>query len=391
MLVAAVLIPNFAFHAERSRSLNNLTCPFLIVERKPEHITVMDFTPGLPVQVGMKLEKALAKIPKVRLVDADILYYEKTWNEFLDIFHLYSSSIESERVGLAYVDLFDQNQLSAEDFSSLISKQQRLSHSLPIQIGIGKNKYLAYIAARQAKPGHSVIAPHNVKDFLAHISIDYLPISPKSHSALKEFGLLTLGDITRHPLGPMQAQFGNEGHLIWNLAHGNDNRPITNRIQRETIAEKMSFVSPLDIFSAILIAVEALLKRIFTHPQRRGRAVLQMDLQANTEKERWAKNIVFRPAQETWTTCLRIIERKLERESFPGALEDLQIIASGWTKDLGHQKSLFSNYRKKEQLGELIKTLEVQLGPKPHLWQVREIEPWSRIPERRMVLIPFVP
>jgi DNA polymerase-4/protein ImuB len=81
----------------------------------------------------------------------------------------------------------------------------------------------------------------------------------------------------------------------------------------------------------------------------------------------------------------------LERESFPGALEDLQIIASGLTEELGHQGSLFSDYRKKEQLGELIQTLEVQFGPRPQLWQVREIEPWSRIPERRMALIPFVP
>ena len=391
MLVATVLIPNFAFHVERNRSLNILTSPFLIVERHPKHITVMDFTPGLPVQVGMKIEKALAKIPKVRLIDADILYYEKTWHEFLDIFQLYSSSIESERLGLAYVDLFDQSQISAEDFSSFISKKQQLSCSLPIQIGIGKNKYLAYIAARRAKPGEPVIAPSNVKDFLAPTSIDYLPISPKSHSALKELGLLTLGDITHYTIGPMQAQFGNEGRLIWNLAHGNDSRPITNRIQREVITEKMSFASPIDILTTIMVAVEVLLKRIFTHPQRRGRGVMQIDLQANTEKERWTKNIVFRPAQETWTKCLRIIERKLERESFPGGLEDLQIIASELTKELGHQKSLFSNHRKKEQLGELIKTLEVQLGPKPHLWQVREIEPWSRIPERRMALIPFVP
>ena len=391
MLVATILVPNFAYHAERNRSLNILANPFLIIERKPTHITIMDFTPGLPIQVGMEIEKALTKIPKARLIDADILYYDKIWNEFLDIFHLYTPSIESERLGLAYVDLLDHDQISTEEFSSLVSKQQKISHDLPVQIGIGKNKYLAYMAARQAKPGHPVRIPYNVKDFLAPLSIDHLPISPKSHSALKEFGLRTLGDITRYPLGPIQAQFGNEGRLIWNLAHGNDDRPITNRVQQEIITEKISFVSPIQILSAIMIAIETLLKRVFIHPSLRRRAVLQMDLQANTGKEHWTKNILFRPAQATWATCLHIIKRKLERESFPGALEDLQIIASGLTEELGHQESLFDDRRKKEQLGELIKTLEVQFGPQPQLWQVREVEPWSRIPERRMALIPFVP
>ena len=39
----------------------------------------------------------------------------------------------------------------------------------------------------------------------------------------------------------------------------------------------------------------------------------------------------------------------------------------------------------------MMKQLEGRLRGKPPIYQVREIEPWSRIPERRQALVQFDP
>ena len=53
----------------------------------------------------------------------------------------------------------------------------------------------------------------------------------------------------------------------------------------------------------------------------------------------------------------------------------------------GRQKSLFPDIRAKDHLMNDIKQLELRLG-NPQVYTVKEVEPWSRIPERRYALTP---
>ena len=61
------------------------------------------------------------------------------------------------------------------------------------------------------------------------------------------------------------------------------------------------------------------------------------------------------------------------------------------TDDFSIQKSLFSFSRKEEDLLESIKQLEIRLGCKVPIYEIKEIEPWSRIPERRTALMRILP
>ena len=81
----------------------------------------------------------------------------------------------------------------------------------------------------------------------------------------------------------------------------------------------------------------------------------------------------------------------LESATFPGPLEDMKLTLAGLTGESGAQASLFSDVRKQEQLREMMRQLEARLGGKPPIYQVREIEPWSRVPERRRALVQYEP
>jgi DNA polymerase-4/protein ImuB len=88
---------------------------------------------------------------------------------------------------------------------------------------------------------------------------------------------------------------------------------------------------------------------------------------------------------------LTLVKHSLECQPPPGALESLSLTLSGLTGDAGRQESLFRDVRRRENLQEALSQMEARFGRRPPIFQVREVEPWSRLPERRQALVPFVP
>ncbi|MDP3063543.1 MAG: hypothetical protein Q8O40_10120 [Chloroflexota bacterium] len=64
---------------------------------------------------------------------------------------------------------------------------------------------------------------------------------------------------------------------------------------------------------------------------------------------------------------------------------------AGLTGEVGTQKRLLYDVRQREQFIDAVRQLEVTLGKKPPVFAVREMEPWSRIPERRIASVQFGP
>ena len=86
-------------------------------------------------------------------------------------------------------------------------------------------------------------------------------------------------------------------------------------------------------------------------------------------------------------TVMNRIKRVMEEYPQPGPVEQVGIKVNRLSYPRGRQKSLFSDIRAKEHLAEDIKQLELKLGT-PQVYTVKEVEPWSRIPERRYTLTP---
>ncbi len=75
----------------------------------------------------------------------------------------------------------------------------------------------------------------------------------------------------------------------------------------------------------------------------------------------------------------------LENYPQPGPVERVGIKITGLGYRSGRQKSLFSEVRARDHLLDDIKQLEFRLG-RPQVFKIKEVEPWSRIPERRYAL-----
>ncbi|MBI2934257.1 MAG: hypothetical protein HYY29_01680 [Chloroflexi bacterium] len=232
----------------------------------------------------------------------------------------------------------------------------------------------------------------DVEEFLRGCEVDILPVSWKTRTRLHDFGLHTLGQIAALPLGPFQAQFGPEGKKIWELSRGIDNRPLIPRDSQETVSVYLSFPEATASQGVILLAVESLLRRAFARPELRGRYARGVVLQGLVAGgAAWERRITFREPVADKKRILFIIKSALDGVALPGPMEDLKLTVLGLTGETGRQESFFAEVRRKEQLGDALRQLETRLGKAPPLYEVRPLEPWSRIPERRQALVRFSP
>jgi DNA polymerase-4 len=282
----------------------------------------------------------------------------------------------------------DGLQLIYPDDDALVNAARGVVADFAPLIGIAANKFLASLAARYSPPDGYKVLMGNVDVFLKDLSSDILPVSLKSRSKLRDFGLATLGQVAALPPGPFQSQFGPEGKRIWELSKGIDATPLYPRFMEEAIEESAVLPSVTVSLDAILVAVEALLANIFNGHALKGRGIRSLTLWTRSwNAEHWERTINFKEPAMAVRSAVARLKRVLEDYPQPGPVEQAGIKINGLGYPRGRQKSLFSDIRAQEHLAEDIKQLELKLG-NPQVYKVKEVEPWSRIPERRYALTP---
>lgn len=391
MRIACVLVPYFAALAEAQRRHSDR--PILVVETDGSRKTVIDFTPGQDgLSVGMPLQEALARSGNALPVDADVPYYRTLHSRIVNALQERAPQVEATELGAAYVDLTGMEAMYGGEPRLILALENAVPREFAPRIGVGEGKFTAYVAAARAKPGQPVIVQEDAALYLASVPVEVLPVSWDMRLRLHGFGLRTLGEVARRPLGPVQAQFGPEGKLAWLLARGQDPRPLLPHQYEESIIERMAFPAPVVFREPVIVAAESLLGRAFARPERRGRAVRQAVLEARIVRTApWTRTVVFREPYSRREQAFMPVKTVLESARLPGPVEELRVTLSGLTGETGRQESLFRDVRKREQLTDAVRQLRMQLGKQPPLYQVREVEPWSRIPERRRALVPFAP
>lgn len=347
---------------------------------------VLDFSPGLKdLLCGMPIQQALTRHGDAELLAADIPHYQSTFNEILDGLELKSPLVEGAELGCAYIGIDGLEGLYPDD-DALTGAVREVVKDFDPLIGIAENKFLASLAARHCLPNSYKILSGDINAFLKDLPCDILPVSVKTQSKLRDFGLTTLGQVAALPLGPCQSQFGTEGKRIWDLAHGIDDTPLYPRFMEEAIEENITLSSVTVSLDAILVAIESLLTRVFMRNTLKGRGIRKLTVWTRTwNAEQWERSINFKEPAMNLRSVLTRIKRVLEEYPQPGPVEQVGLKISGLGYPRGRQKNLFSDVRAQEQLAEDINQLEFRMG-NPQVYKVKEVEPWSRIPERRYAL-----
>jgi DNA polymerase-4 len=388
--VLCALLPHFPLRCELRRHPELRIDSTVILQSKDtagSQKLVLDFSPELEgLQSGMPLQMALSRHAGVELLQADMPYYRSIFNEILDLLEEKCPLVEGSGLGTAYLGVNGLHLLYPDNEALISAIREAIPESFIAQMGIAEGKFPAYLAALYSSPDAYRILVGDIGAFLKDLSCDVLPVSLKAKGKLHEFGLHTLGHLMELPSGPFQSQFGTEGKRIRELAMGYDNTPLFPRLIEEVIEENTTLSSVTVSLEALMVSWESLLSRVFDRLAPRGMGIRSLTLWTMTwRSEHWERSIQFKePAMDVRSVISRL-KPVLENAPQPGPVERLGMKIIGLGRRGGRQKSLFSDVRARERLLDDIKQLDLRLGG-PQVFKIKEVEPWSRIPERRYVL-----
>jgi DNA polymerase IV len=386
MKALCVLLPHFPLRCEVRED-----SPAVINYSTGSQKLVLDYSPELEgLQQDMPLQQALSKHGEVELIQADIPHYWSVFNEILDLLETKSPLVEGLELGQAYLDLDGMQLIYPDDKAVIQSVREVIPACFGVKMGIAEGKFLAYLSALYSPSGMDYrILSGNVESYLKGLSCDVLPVSLKSKSKLHAFGLHTLGQILALPSGPIQSQFGPEGKRIWELARGRDDTPLYPRCTEEIIEEDTILSSVTVSLEALLVTWEALLTRAFVRFGSKGMGIRSIVLWTRSwTAQHWERTIQFKEPAMNIKSVISRVKQVIQNYPQPGPVDRVGMKVTGLGYQSGKQRSLFTDLRAQDHLIDDIKQLELRMGS-PQVFKIKEVEPWSRIPERRYALAPL--
>ena len=344
------------------------------------------------IRPGRPLREVLPLCPEAIVLQPDPVRVAEVVEQVLTALQQVSPAVElsDERLFLDLRGLEELYRGSLEALGRAI--RAAVPPLLRPRIGVAVGKFAASVAARVASPsGLRAVDASEAAAFLAPLPIGYLPFEPPALERLELLGLNTIGDLASFPFAAVQAQFGAAGARAWRLAHGQDDEPILPHRSHPSVEVSARVDDPLVSFEAVLVLLEQLLARAFAAPDLRSRAVRQARLRALlADGSSWERLFTFKEPLADRASAARALRSKLELPNAlpPAPIDELSLELIGLGGEAARQISLF--VARARQLGAIAaaaRQLAARYGRAP-LYQVVEVEPWSRIPERRWALVP---
>ncbi len=393
MDIACLFIPHFVVRAEQQREPRLERRPVIVVRSGSQGRTVTDASEDANgIIPGMSLSQAISRCPDATTIPSDPPRYQEAWNHILDGLESSSPLVEDGGLGCVYVDIEGMAHLHGGEENMARALLAAVAPHWGARIGMAPSKFPAYIAATTSAPGKWSRVPEDVPGYLAPFPVDVLPVPGKVIERLHSFGLHALRDVAGLPLSALQAQFGWQGKLAGELANGIDRRPLMPRQPQIVVRESMNFSAPVITTEALLMALENLLGRAFGRAELRGRcarmALLEVEIyQASS----FTKRVTFKEPVAGKERAYFVFKNLLADLRLPGPVEAISLILLGIGGEAGRQISLFSDVRQRDDLNEAMRELQARFSSRMPVYKVREVEPWSRITERRRVLVPYCP
>lgn len=393
MHVACILIKNFPVRAESQRCPKLYGKPIIIIKNVGSHQTVVDCSPEIgPITLGMSLQEALSRCRNAVLIQADPRYYYELFDSIIISLTSISPEVQKQKLGCVYLNLDGLQSIYEEKSDLIFALSQAIPQALHPSIGIAPNKFTAYLSALLSlgEKNIGILEEERVGAFLKNLSIDFLPLPQNNRIYLHRLGIHRMGQLAALNIGPIQAQLGPEGKTAWQLASGMDYSPLIPYKPRESINEYLELPSPTTTLNTVLIAIEIVLDNLFSQPKLRGRYIRTATLELGVlHGITWVRKFAFKAPIGNKDKMLYALKNSLENSTFEGPLENVKITLSDLTAAYGIQASLFSDVQRQEQLRQIISQLHMKINNDTAIYKIKDIEPWSRIPERRHALVPL--
>ena len=417
-LAACVWIPLFPLRCEEARhdGLSAYPTALLAPDTTRKLWQVSSLAHHAGVKPGMTVSQAIGLCPTLRLIEPDPVHYDDCFARLLAALNEISPVIESGELGLAYVGtdglegIFGSPGKIIEAIKRMLEGWNvRMSEAgstvqqsnLPtFRIGFARGKFTAWVAASRSKPDEAVIVPAGAeRKFLASQPIAVLPLDTDIHRRLRQLNIRTLGALAALPEAAVTAQFGDVGKRLWRLAAGRIAEPVEGRVTLEPIVAALTFFTPVGERELLVHSLEQLIARALNHPRRIGWRVHAVRLRADLEGAAggsWLASILLKDPTADGDRIAAPLKTRLEQSPPTGAVERLVLeftaFAPGTAELQLFARDAAAAARAGQQRALRHAAREVRMRVnRATLYHVIEVQPWSRLPERRYALIDYEP
>jgi protein ImuB len=345
------------------------------------------------VHPGMQLGESLARCPKLMLVPPDPAGVADLWERLLVRLESMGAAVEPERPGLACFDA--QGLLRLQGGISGVLAAARRALRVPARFGVAPSRFAAVAASTRARVRRPVIVSGGrteARDFLAPLPVALLRARAALaeaglHETLERLGVQTLGELAALPPAALADRFGRLGLLAYELASGGDGE-LCPRQPTEILRESLQLP---DAASGPQLerGLGLLIDRLLARRERQGRTLRAVVLSAVlVERGTWRERVVFREALADPVRMRLALAPRLSL--VPAPAEVLRVAVEQFGPPASDQRGLLDEpaAARNARLREAIRQARAAAGPDAAL-RVLEIDPDSRVPERRAVLTPF--
>jgi protein ImuB len=399
MPVACTLVPRFQLIAAISGNREVLRRPTALAPEPGAAQLIGEVSEAAEkfgLRAGMRMGEALSRCPELALIPPDPERSESSWEEALRRLEGIGAEVESERAGEAFFDAGGLRGLWGGIEGVLRRARDELGDST--RLGVGPGRFCAYVAARSG-----AIVPEGAgAEFLNAMPVSLLcgrlestqtaAAKTAAESAddlpneLERLGISTLGQLAGLPRDAVADRFGRLGLRARRLARGED-EPLRPRVAREAIAVELELPEAVS-GQQLERALELLISRLLAHGERRGRTLRALRISARLAAGGgWRREIALRRASAEQARLADALLPHLSQLPAPAATLRLEAVALG--PETGDQLTLSNpEQERRRRISEAVRQTRSAAGADAVL-RVLEVDPESRVPERREVLMPF--
>ena len=353
------------------------------------------------VVCGMRLGEAMSRCPALRLVPPDPEGVRSLWHSVLDRLEQIGAGVESDRAGAAYFEAGGLLGIHGGELEGVLAAARR-ALGPGARFGVAPSRFAAHAAALQARPrrrgagrGPPPPAPSSSRapgcaDFLAPLPVGLLRTRPELQAlpeVLEQLGVRTLGEVATLSARAVAERFGHPGLLALDLARGRDT-PIEPRRPQEPVSERLDLPEAVS-GQQLERALELLIARVLARRERRGRSLRALAVSARfVAGGTWRIAVTMRRASADPARIRLALAPKLAELPAPSESLALEVVAFGPpAHDQGRLLDEAAAVRR-GRLGEAVRQARQAAGAEAAL-RVLDVDPDSRIPERRALLAPF--
>ena len=405
-MVICVLIPRFALLAALGDRRALLSEPVALAPEAGRDQAVGEVSApaeAFGVLAGMRMGEALARCPGLRLVPPDPEGVRGLWNEVLDRIEGIGGAPESERAGAAFFEADGLRGIHAlrgeprgptprEEFTGVLAATRR-TLGPSARLGAAPSRFASYCVAREGRPRRApmMVEKRNAAArFLAPLPVALLRSRPELAGlpeTLERLGIRTLGELAGLPSRAVAERFGHPGLLALDLARGRDT-PLDPRRPAEPVSERIELPEAVS-GQQLEHALELLIARLLARRERRGRALRGLAVSARfVAGGTWREEVTLRSASaDPRRIHLALAPRLAE---LPAPAESLALEVAAFGPPAQDQRPLIDDGgdARRARLGEAVRQARQAAGEAAAL-RVLDVDPSSRVPERRSVLAPF--